>query len=450
MWFKQTKYTLEEVYGIGEIPPEDCPTYIVRTAHKDFSYAVQHEKQHIVVYGASRQGKTWLVEKYCPNFIRVGCDAKFTREELFKAILHELGVKVGNVQTGSKIEVTGEGKIEGKGSLDVPLIGKKELTAGGRLNVSDGSNEQFTYVNISLSNQTEVVSAIKKHIGGRFIVIENFHYLDPAVQKTFASSLREFLYSQIRVIIVGVWKETTKLVSLASDLSNRVEPIDIGDWKEDELLEIVINGDKSLNTQTDLTIVQRFIENSGRNVGIFKSLMKNFCKVNGIYETQKSRTVLNDIDRAEEAIEKSYQEVIVPTLDRIHKLATSKRGGRKGLRYYIVRALLDIMATSDVDTLIKGIPLNDIVTKIQNYKEETFQPQNIKQELMVLHLRDETVSLEGQEDGTTHANFIPLFYYDQGKDRVFIVESALLAACRSGKVNLSSFLYSKQTYIKSK
>ncbi|MED1876953.1 ATP-binding protein, partial [Brevibacillus borstelensis] len=289
MWFvKKDNYSLEEVYGIVEIPPEDCPTYVERKAHRDFNYAVKHEKQHIVVYGASRQGKTWLVEKYCPNFVRVGCDAKFTREELFKAILHELDVKVGNIQVGSKSGLSGEGKLEGKASINT-VIAKKEVIAGAKLALAEEDSEQLTYANITLTNQTEVISAIKERIGDSFIVIENFHYLDPAVQKLFAISLREFLYAGIRVIVVGVWKDTTKLVSLASDLTNRIEPVDIGDWKVEELGEIVTEGDKALNTQTDQAIIDKFIFNSGRNVGIFKSLLKNFCKVNGIYETVYGR-----------------------------------------------------------------------------------------------------------------------------------------------------------------
>ncbi|MED1875572.1 hypothetical protein [Brevibacillus borstelensis] len=167
-------------------------------------------------------------------------------------------------------------------------------------------------------------------------------------------------------------------------------------------------------------------------------------------ETAKKKIILNNMALADEAIEKSYQEVIVPTLERIHKLATSKKGGKKGLRYYIVRAILDHMGSMDVETLIKGIHLNDIVAKITSYGEETFQDSNIKQELLVLHLRDETVSLEGQVEGSTHANFIPLFYFDQGKDRVFVVESALLAACHSGRIDFKRFLYEKDTYVKKK
>ncbi|ARU61819.1 hypothetical protein CBW65_12850 [Tumebacillus avium] len=445
MWpFSQDVYSLEDIYGIGEVPPEDCPTYIERKAHKSFVYTVQHEKQHIVVYGASRQGKSWLIEKYCPNFIRVGCDAKFTRESLFKAMLHELNIKVGSLQRGKNSEKNNELQINGAIQLQLPLFAKSDLKAGGKAAIKKAENESFTYVNIDLENQSEVITAISEVIGDKFIVLENFHYLEPSVQKTFASSLKEFLYYPIRVVIVGVWKETTKLVSLASDLTNRVEPIDIGDWTKDELLEIVSNGDKALNTYTDSAIIEKFIEHSGRNVGIFKSLMKNYCKLHGVYQSQKKKTILSDHSLADEALEKSYQEVVVPALDRLHKLARSKKSGGKGLRYYIVKSLLEIMTESDIDKLVDGILVNHVIQKVQSNKEVKFQQQNIKQELLILHTREETVASEG----TASTNFIPLFYFDQGKDRVFIVESALLAACRSGKVDLSNVLGPKTIYVK--
>ncbi|MGG3467349.1 hypothetical protein ABES02_07495 [Neobacillus pocheonensis] len=443
--FKRTvEYGLEEVYGMGEIPPEDCPTYIERDAHQSFKYTVQHEEQHIVVYGASRQGKTWLIERFSPNFIRVGCDSKFTREGLFKAILHELKVVVGEVQESSGNEVELAMGASAKGNASIPLVAKVGLEGKGEYKDKDLENRQVTYENIDLTNQTEVISAIKDTIGERFIVIENFHYLDSAVQKTFASSLREFLYHEIRVIIVGVWKETTKLTSLVSDLSNRVESIDIGDWNVGELKEIVNEGDKALKVKTDEVVKELFIENSGRNVGIFKSLLKNYCKLCGVYSTQPDELYLNDIEKAKKAIDKSFDEVVYPAIDRVHKLASSRKSGGKGLRYYIIKAILDIMSVKTIDELIGGIVLLDIVKKIEEYDEEQFQPSNIKQELIQLHLREETVEAEGSQN----VNFIPLFYFDRNKDRLFIVESALFSACRSSKIKLNELLGPKADYVK--
>lgn len=442
---KPKSFSLETIYGITEVPPENCPTYIERKAHKEFSYAVEHEKLHIVVYGASRQGKSWLIEKYCPKFVRIGCDSKFTRELLFKSILNELNISVGSIQKSTNSETGGEVQGNTKFGVDIPLVVKAEAGVESKLINKETSGDQISYTNIDLTNQSEVLNAIKNVIEDRIIVLENFHYLEPSVQKVFASSLKECLYYPIRVVIVGVWKETTKLVSLASDLTNRIEPIDIGDWSATELAEIVKEGDRALNVVTDENIISLFIDHAGCNVGIFKSLMKNYCKLNNLFFTNESKTIhLNDITKAHEAIEKSYQEVIVPSLDRLRKLASSKKSGGKGLRFYIIKALLGIISSTSIDKITEGIPLSDVVQKIDGFREEKFQPQNIKQELMVLHTREETIT----PDDDTNMNFIPLFYFDQGKDKVFIVESALIGACKNKKIDLANFLGDKALYVR--
>lgn len=437
-------YTLDQVYGLNEIPPSQCPTYIERSAHKEFAYCTTHEALHVVVYGASRQGKSWLIQRYCPPFVRVGCDASFTRETLFKSILRELGVRVGELTEGTSSQLSGAFEASANGQLRFPLVGQGSACASLAAEKSSAITKALTSKNIDLTDQNEVIETIQGVLEQRLIVLENFHYLSPETQRLFAASMKEFLYHGIRIIIVGVWKETTKLVSLATDLSNRIETIDIGDWTDEELLEIVRLGDRALNVKTDPKVASLLVSAAGNNVGIFKSLMKHFCRLSGVQSTREVTLNLDSLSHAQQAIEKNHQEVVVPTLDRVRKLATQKKAGAKGQRYYIVRALLDIMADSDPGQLLQGIPFNSIVAKIKSYGEEEFQTSNTKQELLALHQREETISIG--EGG--NPNFIPLFYYDQGKDRVFIVESALLAAKRSEKVDLTAVLGAKEDYVR--
>lgn len=63
---------------------------------------------------------------------------------------------------------------------------------------------------MDLDNITQFVSAIKKKLKDEYIVLDNFHYLNPEVQRQFCSMLKEFNYENIKVIIIGVWKEASK------------------------------------------------------------------------------------------------------------------------------------------------------------------------------------------------------------------------------------------------
>jgi hypothetical protein len=444
--FLDKKYTLQQVYGIEETPLKDCPTYVERDVHKEFKYLVENESQHIIVYGASRQGKSWMVERYCTSFIRVGCDAKYDRSMLFKAILDELKVIVGETKTSNEYKCGNKIKASGEGNIEIPFVAKAKAAGTGEISDEGSKSKEVTYLNVDLNNQSEVIKAIKKVLGNRFIVIENFHYLNIETQKAFAGSLREFLYHKIRVIIVGVWKETTKLSSYASDLTNRCEYIDIGNWNSNELKEIVKKGDKALKIHTDEKVVDLFINNSGYNVGIFKSLLKNFYKECKIFETQSQQRNLSDIGKANRAIDKCYDEVISPVLERIDNLATSKKPGAKGMRYYIVEAILNLISKKDVEEILNGIDYQDILDEIHELKAPHFDSSNIKQELISLHLREET----GKSGKGTNKNIIPLFYFDRAKSngKLFIVESALICFKQSGKLKLHSYLGPIDNYVK--
>lgn len=107
-----------------------------------------------------------------------------------------------------------------------------------------------------------------------------------------------FITRIVAVPIVGVWKETTKLASYASDLSDRIEYFDIGDWGTKELELIVTKSDEALHTDTSTEIIKLLIDYFGCNVGIFKSLLKNFNKQCMVFETQDKMTVLNEKEKA--------------------------------------------------------------------------------------------------------------------------------------------------------
>lgn len=422
-------YSLDDVFGIGEKPYPTCPTYFVRSVHKEFQYSVEHEKQHIIVYGASKQGKSWLVEWGCKSFVRIGCDLNNTRANLFKAMLDSIGYKVG--QTTSTNSSYSETQLSGKMIVQGNAIvakGEGEFESGVVSNTGD--NTSFTYINIDLENQNEVISALREKIDGRFIVLENFHYLSQDVQKELASSLRDFLYYGIRVIIIGIWKETSKLENLVPDLSSRIEYIDIGNWSENELREVARLGANALNIDISENILNLIIKNSGYNIGIFKSNLKKVCKDNEIYTTQSEKIVINDIDLATRSLENSYQQIINPVMDRIDSLATSKKAGTKGMRYYIVSAILSLIDEKTPEELLCGIDFQEIVSKV-NISQGQFNASNIKQELINIHTRSE--SIRSRKDKSN--NVIPLFYFDRAKRNgvLYIVESVLIVARMKGE-----------------
>ena len=76
---KKAHYSLNDTFGCPETPPTSCPTFLERNIHQQFKNAILAHNI-IVVYGESRQGKTWTIDKYCPHQIRIGCTASMNVE----------------------------------------------------------------------------------------------------------------------------------------------------------------------------------------------------------------------------------------------------------------------------------------------------------------------------------------------------------------------------------
>lgn len=107
-------YKLEEVFGMQEKPPQPCPTYLERSVHQIFSNTISNTNI-IVIYGESRQGKTWMIEKYCRNQIRIGCTSDMNIILLKEAMLYNLGLSVLKVEhTVTKEQVNKNNRKLGK------------------------------------------------------------------------------------------------------------------------------------------------------------------------------------------------------------------------------------------------------------------------------------------------------------------------------------------------
>lgn len=162
---------------------------------------------------------------------------------VIKRMLDVMGIKVRKVEHSITEEVK-------EGTQASTEIGSNLIVAAGLSGSSSAARSETLkteYATVDLDNDTEFLSFLSDNANGRFFVFDNFHYLSTTVQKEFCSQLKEFNYHGIKVIIVGVWKESSRITAMAPDLVNRCEHIDIGFWREDELNKVVEKGEKALN-----------------------------------------------------------------------------------------------------------------------------------------------------------------------------------------------------------
>lgn len=409
------EYTLLDTFGCPECPPQDCPTFLERSVHKKFQNALM-SYNIIVVYGESRQGKTWTIERYCPSQLRIGCDASMTLEQIKKEMLHVIGLDIHTVEH-SVTEGYSEGCSVSSG------VGTEMLMSAGMdasLSATHSETLKTIYDTVDITKNVEFLETLRKNSESKYYVFDNFHYLSPTVQQQFCSLLKEFNYQGIKVIIVGVWKDASRITALAPDLLNRCAHIDIGTWKEEELEAVAEKGARALNIEIDSEAKSLFIRCAARNIGIFKDFVQKYCQEFGIFKTQKTKKPLIGRGSTNKVAEEVVSEAYTPLHDRIINLAMPQRERKdsKRMRLKIIIAVLQLIVEDDVIKTQGGIHLNTIKEKLDTlctcWKEDQIGISNLTQELGLLHLRE-----ENRQTGT---NFIPLFYFDKANKKMLVLE----------------------------
>lgn len=409
------EYSLLDTFGCPECPPQDCPTFLERSIHKKFQNAIM-SYNIIVVYGESRQGKTWTIERYCPSQLRIGCDASMTLEQIKKEMLHVVGLDIHTVEH-SVTEEYSEGCSASSG------VGAEMLMSAGMdasLSVAHSETLKTTYDTVDLTKNAEFLDAIKQNSDGKYYVFDNFHYLSPTVQQQFCSLLKEFNYQGIKIIIVGVWKDASRITALAPDLLNRCAHVDIGTWTEEELGIVAERGAKALNIDIDSGDKAVFLRCAAHNIGIFKDFLQKYCQEFAVYHTQETKKSLTGIGSASKVAEEVISEAHAPLRDRIINLAMPQRDRKESrrMRLKMIIAVLRLIVEDDAAQTQGGIQLNAIKAKLDAlcsaWKEDQIGISNLTQELGLLHLRE-----ENRQTGT---NFIPLFYFDKANKKLLVLE----------------------------
>jgi hypothetical protein len=310
-----------DVFGIRQEP---VASMIERsTVDPVFRDAVEGTK-HIVLYGSSKQGKTSLREKWiAPGDCFVyRCSVGSSVGSLYRELLNDAGVRAELSQT-----------VEGGWSLAV-----RDL----RVESKQAKTSQALVGDVS--DVGTVCRLLEQADYRRWIVIEEFHYLDEESQRALAFDLKILFDVGRRVLIVGVWQEDNFLSSFNGDLEERIVEVPVEPWKDDDLEAVLTKGAEELNCVVAPAAVKELVAACFGNVGLFQELCRAFFELSGVYEREPSSTPLTDSSKAEQAKKNKARQYAGAVKRSLRTLAhsSSRRGGNEGLflPYYLCRLAL--------------------------------------------------------------------------------------------------------------
>ena len=371
------KRRLDDVFGVARDIPVN---YVIRDAVDGVFVSSLARDKHIVVFGSSKQGKTCLRKSNLndDDYIVVTCSNKWTLSTLHSAILKAAGY---TIEQSSTRTADGSFKINAKleGSAGVPLLAKAK--AGGDAGYQRTTSTSTTTVALELdpADVNDIIGALAEIGFGKFIVLEDFHYLSDDVQQDFAVALKAFHESsQLTFIVVGVWLDENRLVEFNGDLTERVLSVNADVWSPAQLSEVVERGEKLLNIEFDPAFRDGLIQGCFESVSIVQTACHQVAEAAGISATVDDHTVVGtDVDAF--AV---IRDVVDKQSARYSAFLQKLAGGFQDTSLQMYRWLLLPVLIATADELEAGLTYGHITRVINaNHTTGKVNAGNINQAL---------------------------------------------------------------------
>ena len=353
-----TKIPLKEVFGISSEVPKY--TYVDRQGLDElFEYYLESQK-HIVVHGASKQGKSCLRKKKIDEetSLIIQCLPRMEKmEDVWRTALEKAGVLR---PSGGSTTKTAGGTITAEmvGQVKLPFVAGLETKGSGE--VTDSSSEVEEHDAIQGESLLPQLAAYLRQ-GDKRLILEDFHYLPDEVRKEIAFGLKALYEEKAYVVVVGIWSEQNLITYYNGDLTGRIEEINLT-WTKAELAQVLSKGEGALNIDFAPGLKSQLIESTFENVGLLQRLAEKICLDSKIFETSEDKQVISDI----ELLKKARLQLVSDIRQRYNRITEVFRDGmRSDAALLLYARIYNALLEAADSELISGISYDDLFHRIQ-------------------------------------------------------------------------------------
>lgn len=370
---KEKTYSVDDVFGITR----DLPlNYVERKSADSVLVNNLARKQHIVIYGSSKQGKTSLRKHALQpeDYIVIQCSNKWIINDLQSSILKKAGFEVTLSSTKT---VSGTSKISA--TLKANFFGSG-AEGGGEVGKTNEDSIETQPMELDPTDVNDIITALEGIKFNKFIVLEDFHYLPVETQKDFSVALKAYHEnSDISFIVIGVWLEENRLSVYNGDLTGRLLPINADEWKREELKEVIGVGEALLNISFHESFKNKLLSSCYESVYIVQETCRKCCIQEGINETQSDHKEIGQ-SIGTDAIVKS---VVNQQGGRFNSFLTQFAEGFQPTELEMYKWLLFPVINASSSELEKGFTQASIRSLLQKKhpKGSDLNPGNVTQSL---------------------------------------------------------------------
>lgn len=226
-----------------------------------------------VVSGPSKCGKSVLCKTVLQgkNLIEVAGGQIETAGDFWQHLAHHLNI--GGSYTNSRVQ---QSSIQGTGGLTIgkPLVGSISLTS--QANIGRQETEAATF-NTVLSIEC-VKKLAKKKMG---ILVEDFHYINSDTQRSIVRSLKTAVFEGLTVILLAVPHRSYDPADVEGEVEGRLYNVNIPNWDEDDLLQIVDKGFAALQMDVPRPVRRKIAEDAFGSPLLVQDICRKLCDLAG-------------------------------------------------------------------------------------------------------------------------------------------------------------------------
>lgn len=282
---ERSVYRRAQVFVVGGQP---TVTYNPRPAQglrERFEDYLDERGRILFITGPTKSGKTVLVREVIPRGIRISGGEVASIDGFWADIVDSL-----SAYTEESAEWSNEAIEKDRDAFDVAaklggsgVGGVHEHTAGkgqGRRHVRSRARSPRHVAKEELVKTKPPV------------VVDDFHHIDPDVQKQIVRGVKELVFEGVPVVFIAVPHRAADIVRAEREMARRVEQLEIKPWTDLELEEIATAGFDALNLDCPADLSEQMRSESYGSPHLMQDFCLQICKANDIRETLPEREVL--------------------------------------------------------------------------------------------------------------------------------------------------------------
>jgi hypothetical protein len=301
-------YKLKEVFAPGGMP---SVTYVGREhleLEQKIFRAVQRGYAFNVITGPTKSGKSVLCHKVldASKLVTMEGGQISSIDDFWQQLSHRLRVAAGVSESETENEKVGAEVSVGWNIAALLNLKAKAEVGSGR----ESSRQYVTAAKIACIESMLASEAI--------LLIDDFHYLEPAVQKAVIQSFKAPVMKGLTVFLLAVPHRAFDPITVENEVEGRFKHIAIPTWDMADLELIAERGFPALNIDSPGEIVHEMGQQSARNPLLMQEICAELCLENSITETQRTRTAISG-----GALPNAYREIAeskgFPKFERLRK-----------------------------------------------------------------------------------------------------------------------------------